>query len=342
MGTGPAYRGPGRDEDPSGVPAGPADPLWDGTGQWRPTPSSADWPDYHNDEAYLAALAEEDYPGDLDLYQDPDNAPPPGLDEAELAALIAEAREVPADQAAAAWLAGRRGPGMPGSGRRFPGEFAGPAAGFGSGRELDTAPGCAVLALFAQDAAGEDDRYPGASEDELVGAICAWDRVEAHASARKHAAVAEFIRRRPEPGCEPTGPGRMPEAWEEFTPVELAPARGESRGGAEGLLGLALDLAARLPGTADQRVTWWAKQLKRAGLAGDMDQLTELAVCLDGIGWRWSRVAGHGHRRGDAAGSVAAGGAVAGFGRADGGSVPAVPGGGGGRGGGGGCGRVFP
>jgi uncharacterized protein DUF222 len=372
--AGPAYRGSGRDEDPAQATADLGDPLWDGTARWQPMPSSADWPDYSGDEAYLAALAEEEYPGDLDLYQDPDNAPPPGLDDAQLAALIAEARQVPADQAAAAWLAGRRGPGMPGSGRRFPGEFSGPAAGFGSGRELDTAPGCAVLALFAQDAAGEDDRYLGASEDELVGAICAWDRVEAHASARKHAAVAELIRRRPEPGCEPTGPGRMPEAWEEFTPVELAPALGESRGGAEGLLGLALDLAARLPGTAaafrsgiinagkaaliaraaealdpaearaaeamvldragrltpgglraaiaravmevapdrarqrreqaarlarverwgedsgnaglagrelppaevlaaDQRVTWWAKQLKQAGLAGDMDQL---------------------------------------------------------------------
>jgi len=32
--------------------------------------------------------------------------------------------------------------------------------------------------------------------------IAARDRVEAHASARKHLAVAEFIRRRPEKGCE--------------------------------------------------------------------------------------------------------------------------------------------
>ena len=33
------------------------------------------------------------------------------------------------------------------------------------------------------------------SDGELDGAIKAWDRVEAHAAARKHAAVAEFIRR---------------------------------------------------------------------------------------------------------------------------------------------------
>ena len=38
------------------------------------------------------------------------------------------------------------------------------------------------------------------SDDELGGAICAWDRVEAYASSRKHAAAAELIRRRPAEG----------------------------------------------------------------------------------------------------------------------------------------------
>ena len=41
----------------------------------------------------------------------------------------------------------------------------------------------------------------------------------------------------------------MPAAWEEFTPAELAPALGESRPAAEGLLGLASDLAVKLPQT---------------------------------------------------------------------------------------------
>jgi hypothetical protein len=67
---------------------------------------------------------------------------------------------------------------MPGSAQRFPGEHAGPAAGFGVGRELDVAAGCAVLALFADEAAGDDDRYAGASDDELPGAVAAWDRVD--------------------------------------------------------------------------------------------------------------------------------------------------------------------
>ena len=355
------------------MPPGPAHPDPDPPpgGEGRLLPPDPGWPE---DEGYLAALYEEDEPGDPELDQDPDNAPPPGLDDAELAALVAEAREAGGDRAwATAWL-GRRGPGMPGSARRFPGEYAGPAAGFAAGRELDTAPGCAVLALFAEDAAGPGDRYAGASEDELIGAICAWDRVEASASARKHAATAEWIRRHPDPDAPAAAAGQLPQTWEEFTPAELAPALGESRAAAEGLLGLSHDLDAKLPQTkagflsgivsrhkaeiiaravaaldagearaaealvadragrltpgglraairravmevapgkarkrreqaarlarverwgedsgnaalagrelppaavlaADQRVTWWAKQLKRAGLEGDMDQL---------------------------------------------------------------------
>src|SRR5207244_1816205 len=58
----------------------------------------------------------------------------------------------------------RRGPGQPGSGRRFPGEHLSRAAGFATGMCLDTMPGCNALAGFAAEAAGEDDRYDGASE----------------------------------------------------------------------------------------------------------------------------------------------------------------------------------
>jgi len=72
---------------------------------------------------------------------------------------------------------------------------------------LDTMPGCNALAGFAAEAAGDDDTYDGARDDEVAGAVAAWDRIEAHAAARKHAAVAEFIRRRPEPGCALEGPG---------------------------------------------------------------------------------------------------------------------------------------
>src|SRR4029079_1660869 len=83
---------------------------------------------------------------------------------------------------------GRRGPGQPGSAARRPGEFPSRAAGFGAGMLLDTMPGCGALAGFAAEAAGDDDRYEGACDDEVAGVIAAWDRVEAYAAARKHAA----------------------------------------------------------------------------------------------------------------------------------------------------------
>ena len=63
--------------------------------------------------------------------------------------------------AVGAGVAGRRGPGMPGSAHTFPGEYTSRAAGFASGKPLDTAPGCLVLGQFAEDAAGDDDRYAG-------------------------------------------------------------------------------------------------------------------------------------------------------------------------------------
>ena len=203
-------------------------------------------------------------PPDPDRYPDPEDPPLPG--EVDLDALIAGCRELTAAEAraaalaaaagatgalaaAAAGAAGRRGPGMPGS-ACFPGEYAGPAGGFASGLALDTAPGGLVLMSFADDAAGPDDTYPGASDDELVGAICAWDRVQAHAAARKHAASAELIRRRPAPGCGLEGPARMPAGWQEFTGDELAPALAQSAWAAASLLELSWDLAVKLPGTA--------------------------------------------------------------------------------------------
>src|SRR5580693_1535245 len=237
----PAPQNPGRDDNPDRVPL---------------------WPDWMDDPAYLAIRAADEDPGDPDLDEDPDDDPPPDADDGELAA---EAAEIIAAQdrvaavmarlgltaamAADAAAAGRRGPGMPGSARSFPGVFASRASGFASGKPLDVAPGCLTLGQFAEEAAGEDDRYPGASDDELGGVICAWDRVEAYASSRKHAAVAELIRRRPAAGCEPGGPAQMPEACDEFTARELSSVLGESRAAAEDMLSLAHELEVNLPGT---------------------------------------------------------------------------------------------
>src|SRR5580704_19036487 len=215
-----------------------------------------------DDPAYLAMRAADEDPGDLDL-EDPDDDPPPDADPGELAA---EAARIACDQersaavmaglgltaamaADAAAALGRRGPGMPGSAESFPGVYASRASGFASGKPLDTAPGCTTLAQFAEAAAGADDRYRGASDDELVGAICAWDRVEAYASSRKHAAVAELTRRRPAPGGALGGPAQMPETTDEFVPQELAAALGESRAAAGDMVSLARELEVGLPGT---------------------------------------------------------------------------------------------
>ena len=192
--------------------------------------------------------------------EDPDEDVPPW--DADLDALIAECREITAEEAAMAARAaarglpggtpiadGRRGPGQPGSAVRRPGEFASRAAGFGAGMLLDVMPGCGALAGFAAEAAGEDDRYEGACDDEVAGAISAWDRVEAWAAARKHAAVAEFIRRRPRPGSAVEGAARLPADWDESVTAEVAGVLAESRHAADAMLGLAHELEVKLPGT---------------------------------------------------------------------------------------------
>jgi hypothetical protein len=152
---------------------------------------------------------------------------------------LAEIQAAAADEllAVEAATSGRRGPGQPGSARIFPGQSSSPAAGFGPGMPLDLLPGCAGLALSADAAVGEGDRFAGVSEAELIGVVCAWDRVEAHAGARKLAAIAELARRNPAPEDE------------EFTADELANALAESRGRASTLIDLAQTLETHLPGT---------------------------------------------------------------------------------------------
>ena len=148
--------------------------------------------------------------------------------------------------AAIAATAGCRGPGQPGSGEVFPGEHPGPAAQFASGMLFDTMPGGPELARFADQAS---DGFAGVSDDELLGIVCAWDRVQAHAAARKYAAVAELIRRRPAAGWPVDETTQMPQVWDEFTPSELSAVLAESKGATAGLLGLAHDLEVKLPGT---------------------------------------------------------------------------------------------
>ena len=140
---------------------------------------------------------------------------------------LAEIREAAADEllAVEAATTGRRGPGQPGSARVFPGESSSPAAAFGPGMVFDVLPGCAQLAVAADAAAGRTTGSPACPRPSWSGVVCAWDRVEAHAAARKLAAVGELARRNPGP----------PDA--EFTADQVAYALGESRFRADELTG---------------------------------------------------------------------------------------------------------
>src|SRR6266568_4581533 len=161
---------------------------WDEDPAWsRPDPMTA-----AEREAWLDRLcAQDDDPADAPQeYWDPEScAPPPGQDELTPAEL-AEVREAAADEMLAldAASTGRRGPGQAGSSRTFPGESGSRAAGFGTGMAWDVTPGCAQLAVAADaavDGGGPADSLSGVADHELIGLVCAWDRVEAHAAARK-------------------------------------------------------------------------------------------------------------------------------------------------------------
>jgi len=128
--------------------------------------------------------------------------------------------------------------------------ISGPAGGFAAGGVMDGAPPCSTLAGFAEEVTGLSGRCAGASDDELVGVLRAWGRLESWAAERKLAVIAELIRRRPAPGNPPSGPGGMPRGWGKFCGDELAAAVAISAQAAERTLQLAHDLASRLPGTA--------------------------------------------------------------------------------------------
>src|SRR4029077_13661352 len=169
----PVPADPGRDEDPARLDR---DPM---TAAER--------------EAWLDRLCQlDDDPAD-DPEEDwyPEScAPPPGQDELT-ADELGGVREAASDEGLAldAASTGRRGPGQAGSARIFPGESASRAAGFGTGMAWDVMPGCAQLAVAADAAvdggSGPGDSFGGAADHELAGLVCAWDRVEAHAAARK-------------------------------------------------------------------------------------------------------------------------------------------------------------
>jgi Domain of unknown function (DUF222) len=224
----PVPADPGRDEAPA---------------RYVPEPEGPWWEDGWEEEEEPPPEEDEDYPRLLAECREA------AEDRAYAAAAAARSGTTAAMAAVTASLAGRRGPGQPGSSEIMPGEYPGRAAQFAAGMFLDVMPGCPELAQFADEAAGPDDSFDGVSDDELLGVLCAWDRAAAHATARKYAAVAELIRRRAEPGDGPRGVRAMPQQWDEFAVSELCAVLAEGRHDAAGMLGLAHDLETKLPGT---------------------------------------------------------------------------------------------
>ena len=268
----------------------PRDPAPADSGQGVPRPGARPepecWepvitrPDPVSLEEWLSWDVEEDEPPDFDEDDlDPEGSALP-WDE-DLAAIVAETDQIAADRAAdAACLAraetaelagamladearrrGPRGPGLSGSAERVPGVSSGPAGGFAAAELLDTAPGSAALHGFIERAVNSG-RLGEASDDEIVGLICAADRAEASACSLKHAAVAELLRRRPAPGAVVlAGTGGMPEAYLDSAAAEVKWALAETRQAADGVASLAWDLEVKLPGT---RALFRAGRLRHA------------------------------------------------------------------------------
>ena len=125
------------------------------------------------------------------------------------------------------------GQGTDGSASASPGPPASSGlAGLAPGPEL-------LAALVALPAA---DR----SRAERVEVIAGWERLIAYAQARQLGELAEFAYERP---AEPAAAGWTPAQVGEFAADELAPVLGISPASAGARLGLALDLAERLPAT---------------------------------------------------------------------------------------------
>jgi hypothetical protein len=122
-------------------------------------------------------------------------------------------------------------------------------SGFESGGVLDTSEPSASLAGLA-DAVTRDGRLAELFDDELIGVIRAWRRIESWSSAGLMMAIAELARRRPAERTPPASTGAFPAQLSEFIGDEVAAALTLTARTAAGYLDLALDLAVRLPQTA--------------------------------------------------------------------------------------------
>ncbi|HEY2518682.1 MAG TPA: DUF222 domain-containing protein [Streptosporangiaceae bacterium] len=106
-----------------------------------------------------------------------------------------------------------------------------------------------MLAALA-DAATRDGRLVDLDDDELIGILRAWHRLESWCASGMLTAVAELARRRPAEATAPAAPEAFPEQLSEFVSDEIAAALTLTARTAETIQDLSLDLASRLTATA--------------------------------------------------------------------------------------------
>ena len=122
-------------------------------------------------------------------------------------------------------------------------------SGFASGGVWDKALPGPGLAEAADAAAGPARGYGDTSDDELIGVVGGWQRIESWAAAGRLSAVAELIRRRPGTHGDRATCSGIPASWGKFCSDEVAVALSISRWAAERTTALARDLATCLPAT---------------------------------------------------------------------------------------------
>jgi hypothetical protein len=239
-------------QPPPGTPAPGGDLT--GNQDWPLRGGTPDWVDEARWLRMCAVLGEDGPPDPMQaLYDDPDSGAPPDWEQEPFEVLDARAEAAGAEYAARvtrlaaagldSWAHVRGEP-------PAPGPVTGLAGGFGQGRPLDDAAPCTPVSALADEASGEDRAFTGVNDDQLMGLIGTRARLISRQHWEQVAVVAEFIRRRPEPGCKPVWPGRMPKMWNEHAVSELAAELHLAKMAAAYLMGVSLDLTAKLPRTS--------------------------------------------------------------------------------------------
>ena len=241
------------DREPSQPPWG--DPATHGSDDlgWSPHIVTPDWVDAEEWEWMCAVLGDDQEPPDpvQAFYEDPDCGPPPDGEQESWETLTARAEaegaeyeELIARLAAAGYSESAHVRGDP----PVPGSPEGSAAGFGQGRPLDIAAPSTVISGLADEASGEDRSFTDVTDDQLMGLIGARARLVARQHWEQLTAVAEFIRRRPDPDADPGVPVYgMPAAASDDAGSDLAAQLHITGTMAAALIHLAWDLIVKLP-----------------------------------------------------------------------------------------------